>query len=105
MIPRLVSLAQAKQHLRIDADVTDHDTDVEMKILQASAILMRHYKRDSIPAEWLLNTSPLTYEIPYDIQAATLLILGELYFNREASNVNALSPAVKALIPRMPTLA
>lgn len=102
MIP-LVTLEQAKEHLHVT--VSDQDSDIEGKVLQASAIVLRHAKKDVIPDEWMINTSPPSYDIPYNIQAATLLQVGELYYKREAGIANVLSDAVKALIDRDPTLA
>lgn len=99
----LVTLSVAKVHLGLLND--DRDTDVYMKIHQASEIVMRYYKHETAPQEWVLNSSPVTYEIPSDMQAATLLVLGELFYNREAGVANILSDAVKSIIPRDPTLA
>jgi hypothetical protein len=99
----LVSLEVGKTHLRVD--VTDHDADITLKIAQASAIVMRFYKKDVVPDDWIVNNSPISYDIPADIQAAVLLVLSDLYENREASIANPLSDAVKSLIPRDPTLA
>ncbi len=83
---------------------SDEDADIQIKVLIASELVMNHYKRKTVPEDWMLTTSPITYCIPFWAQAATLLALGELYSNRESSIVNILSDAVKALIPRTPTL-
>lgn len=100
----LVSLAKAKLQLRIEG--TERDADIAMKIAQASAIVMQYYKKTAVPDEWYgVSSSPATITVPADIEAATLLVLGELYENREASIANVLSDSVKALIPRDPTLA
>jgi|SRR4030095_15256798 len=98
----LVSLDDAKTHLRIMNN--DSDSDIEQKLASASAIVMHHAKLDSVPAEWLIN-SPPEISAPGYIQAATLLALSELYENRESSTSNPLSDSVKSLIPRDPTLA
>lgn len=82
----LVSLSQAKDHLRVDDDA--HDADIESKIAQASDMVLARLKYATIPDEWTVNTSPVTYDIPYRVHAYTLLICGELYHNREGSVFN-----------------
>lgn len=98
----LVSIEEAKQHLRILHD--ESDADIEMKLAAASAIVLRYHKQDAVPAEWLIG-SPFEISPPHDIKASVLLVLSELYENREAGIANPLSDAVKSLIPRDPTLA
>lgn len=99
----LVSLAAAKSHLRVDG--TDHDFDIETKIAQASDMVMARLKYATVPDEWTVNSSPVTYDIPYRVHAYTLLIVGELYHAREASVFNI--EAILKLLDndRMPTLA
>lgn len=99
----LVTLAQAKLQLRILDTV--QDADIEMKIAAASDIVMRHHKIDTVPAEWLIEGSPEIIAAPPWAQQATLLVMADLFENRESSTSNALSAAVKAIIPRDPTLA
>lgn len=94
----LVSLAAAKTHLRVLS--TDHDYDIELKIGMASDIVLDYIKNRTVPTEWIIGTSPITYDIPALIQAAVLLVVGELYFSREASVANVLSPAVMSLLER-----
>lgn len=96
----LVTLTQGKLHLNIVLTDTSHDTDIAFKISQASEIVMDYIKVKVVPDEWTVNTSPVFYEIPALIQAATLLVLGELYFNRESSVANIISPAIEALLAR-----
>jgi hypothetical protein len=98
MIPDLVMLDTAKRHLRVED--SDHDADIAAKIRQASEIVLNYLKRKDTPADWPSPAPPL-------VQAATLLELSELYYNREASNVNLISEAVVALLERYrdPTLA
>lgn len=98
----LVSLEEAKIHLRITDN--DRDSDIEMKLAAASSIVLQHAKLDSVPAEWLIG-SPPEISAPGNIQAATLLALSELFENREAGISNPLSNSVKSIIPRYPTLA
>lgn len=105
MIFELVTLEEAKSHQRID-DSAD-DQDVDRKIRMASAIAMQFMKRTEMPEDWIDTYSPPVYDIPFDIQAATLLMFGELWENREGSISNVLSDAVKALLwpYRDPTMA
>lgn len=92
----IISLEEAKQHLRVTS--THADDDIELKILAASAILLNYIKID-------FEDSPLSVpwgvaDPPWDIKASTMLILGELNMNREAKDADVLSPAVKALLHR-----
>jgi len=92
----IISLLEAKQHLRKTS--THGDDDIELKILAASAILLNYIKID-------IDASPLSVpwgeeEPPWDIKAATMLILGELNMNREAKDADVLSSAVRALLHR-----
>lgn len=98
----LVTLAQAKVALHIADDDTTHDVDLEMKIEQASAIMLRHMKLDTVPSEWLIG-SPVTVAAPPLIQSYTHLIIGELNANREASVFNI--DNILRHVPRDPTLA
>lgn len=99
----LVTLEEAKRHLHItDANA---DADVTSKIAEASAIVLRYYKHLEPPMEWWIGSPPTGYNAPDDFKAAVLLVLSELYFNREASNNEALSETVRNLIPRQHTLA
>lgn len=94
----LVTLIQAKTHLNILN--SDHDADITFKIAQASEIVTDYIKVKVVPDEWTIGTSPQTYDVPALIQAAVLLVVGELYFSREASIANVLSPAVMSLLER-----
>lgn len=69
----LVYLADAKRHLRIVGE--DQNTDVAMKVSQATTIVM-NYLGDAGNDSW----TPAT--VPGPIQAATLMLLAHLYENR-----------------------
>jgi Phage gp6-like head-tail connector protein len=101
MATELVRLEVAKLHLRIADDL--QDDDIEMKLQQASAILMQHMKLSAVPSEWLMGSPPSTIDPPANIQGYTLLILSELFENREASvfNINQ----ILTMIPREHTFA
>lgn len=92
----LVTLQQAKDHQYLDG--TYRDSDVQAKVTAASAIVMNHVKLAAPPEHWRNGSSPETYDIPADIQAATLLVFGDLFEYREATNANPISPAVEALL-------
>lgn len=69
----LVSLAQAKAHLRIDSDAAN--TDVQFKVEQASAIILA-YLAATVDPGWTVDTAPV------NVQSAVLLMLGHLYEHR-----------------------
>lgn len=112
MIPALIDTAMAIS--QVNADVYDSAL-VTQKVLEASAIVMRHIKLAEFPDEWSddLDASPVQYTVPFEIQAATLLVFGTLWQFREGSSpssfreVDVLSPAVVGLLRahRDPTLA
>lgn len=97
-LPEIVPLYRAQAHLK----AVDQDReDLQFKLEQASDIVWDYLKLSQVPDEWIKNTSPLTYDIPRKIQAACLLVLAEIYENREASTTNPLSPAVVSLLERL----
>jgi hypothetical protein len=90
----LVSLAEAKLHLRIDDDDSggsDDDPDLTLKIHAASGAVL-NYIRASEPTfldssgDVIVDTSGDPVGIPYEVKAATLLLLGDLYKERDAVN-------------------
>lgn len=100
MIIDLISLKDAKDHLRVTG--INADGDIQSKILQASAIILNYLKVDidaspqSLP--WDIDAG-----VPWDIQAACALIVGELYWQREAGSNNVLSDTIKNLLRRWHT--
>lgn len=105
----LVSIRQARHHLRVTFDETNTEQiyDLEQKIQQASAIIF-DYLKIPIPEQTSPEEDSPTYDywssvptaIPYDVKAATLLVVSELWENREATTHDCLSPAVKSLLHR-----
>jgi hypothetical protein len=91
-----IDLAQAKEQIR-RTDIAA-DSDIQEKIYEATAIIMTYCEWDTIPDKWVVNTSPLTYEIPYDVQSATKLEVAELFANREGGTSNVLSEGVRRLL-------
>lgn len=70
----LVTLAQAKMHLRID--VSTDDVDIQLKLDQAEAIILDYLKDRADPA-WV---DPATAPLP--VTAAILLMTARLYEHR-----------------------
>ena len=96
----ILSLADAKAHLRVTG--TRFDADLELKIIQTSAIVFNYLKLDmASPLSF-----PWTGDIPWDVQAAAMLILGDLWRYREGSQntdtykFDPISPAVESLLRR-----
>lgn len=101
---QLVSLDEAKLHLRVYDDL--HDDDISEKLLGASNIITDYLKLGGvIPSTWMDANGFL--DVPPDIKMAALLALGELYKEREGSYANPLSTGVTDLLVgyRDPSLA
>jgi len=103
----LIDLEEAKGHLRVTG--TNADEDLTAKMFMATAILFNYLKIDpdasplSVPwgtSDWAGD------EPPWDIKAACLLILGDLWAYREGSTLgnfremNPISPAIESLLRR-----
>lgn len=82
----LVSLATAKNHLRMDHDA--EDTLIEIYIHAASGAVLNYLKSNgdayldsngTIPMDIFLEP----VGIPYEVQAATLLLVGHFYKDRD----------------------
>ena len=74
----LVTYDMAVRHLKQEGvlDGSPEDTDLNAKIVTASAIVIVHLKR---PAEWDLQSDPITDDEFAIVQAAVLKVLGNLY--------------------------
>lgn len=96
----MISLEEAKLHLRIDTDA--EDSDLMLKIKASEAAVLHYMKREPYqPSE----------EVPYDVRAAVLILLGYLYEHRDNNEGNAFErgylpmPVTALLTPyRIPTL-
>lgn len=98
----LVTLDEAKNHLHIELENTDHDDDLDLKREAASAILLDYLK---VSEDYWQDSNSAPVSPPYLIRAATLLILGALFENREGNPAGQgvaepLSQAVKDLVHR-----
>lgn len=108
----LVTLQQAKDHLRVDT--TDGDNDILGKVKAASAAIIRYLKA---PVFWSgssgeieTDSAGVAIDVPDDVQIATLMLIG--YFDRQRDEDEAkqygggqLPEMVRALLPeRVPTV-
>ncbi len=97
----LITLEQAKAQIEMDHDLSD-DMLAE-KVLEASAIVLDFLKKD---ADLWQDSSGVPQDVPLVVQAATKMVFGALFENREGGNeVNQdvpqpLSQAVKDLLHR-----
>lgn len=78
----LVSLEQASEHLRRDLDDED-EQDLRLKIESASELVIEYIK-DSANA-FIVDGAVVPEKVPERVKAATLLLLGDLYKNREGT--------------------
>lgn len=84
----LVTLEQARAHLRLDT--TDGDTDILGKVKAASRAVVTYLKSPSfsdssgaIPED----TAGIAIDVPEDVQLATLILVG--YFDRQRDEDDA----------------
>lgn len=104
----LVSLEQARQHLRSDADADD--ADLELKIAAASRAVLTYLKPAGVArlmevdssGDPVDDSSGVVADAPEDVQLATLLLVGVFYTDREGQEggwtPGYLPPAVTALL-------
>lgn len=103
----MISLDDAKRHLRIDFE--DDDVDIALKLTLARAIV-GDYIGGTIYQDVLIEdyATEAEFDAAYQkatlrnnvVDAAILLVLGEIYANREAQ-ADPLSPTVKAILERL----
>ena len=74
----LVTLAQAKEHLRIDT--ADGDADLTLKIHAASAAVLNYMKSASVYETVQSGGTPA---VRFEVQASVLLMLGYLNKDRD----------------------
>lgn len=86
---RLVTLQQARDHLRSDTDADD--TDLELKIEAASSLVVDYLKEyaDSFldsAGDVFVDSAGDPVGVPRKVQSATLVMIGYLYRERDGSN-------------------
>lgn len=111
-MPALVTRERARSHLRITH--VSEDDEIDEKVLEASELVIAYLKDR---ANAFLDTSGDVIEelVPARVRAATLMMFGILWNNREGESGvnnpqfsgNELPPAVRALLYplRTPTIA
>lgn len=84
----LVTLQEAKAHLRVDGD--DDDADITLKLRAAEEMAVAYLDRAVYPSQAALDaavaadtTGPDPMVCTFAVRAGILLILGDLYANRE----------------------
>lgn len=82
----LVSLQQAKDHLRLDSN--DGDNDLTLKIHAASGAVLNYIRNGAdvftdSSGEPILDSNGTPIGIPFEIMAATLLMVGYLWKDRD----------------------
>jgi hypothetical protein len=93
----LVTFDQAKEHLQVDHD--EDDAKIEFIRQQASHIVLDYLKAEEGTYQ---DSSEEPVDVPGAVEAATLLVCGALYENRDGSDKESspLSQAVKDLLHR-----
>lgn len=98
----LVTLKQVKRH--VNQDTGFDDQLLERKRFEASAIILDYLKVDTSDTafDWVDELGEPTSRIPGVVTAATLLVVGALYENRDGSDngPKALSQTVIDLLMR-----
>lgn len=89
----IVSLQQAKDHLRI-AD-TDSDTQLTTTFIPGASAIVASYLK--WPAPWPYDGAATPF--PPHIQSATLLVLACMFEDREGDN-DPIGPAVVSILAR-----
>lgn len=96
-MPTIVTMEEAKAHLRVDG--TDADADITLKLDAAVDAVSGRLGR-SIP--WK-DADGLDVPVPAAVKAAILLELGDLYANREGAivgTIHTVNPTVERLLSR-----
>lgn len=95
----LITRQQAADHLRID-DIASEVEDLDLKILAASAVVLDYVELTE--EDFADSDSDGELDIPYQMKAATLLLLGDIHRYRDSGSPvyseALLPPAVRALL-------
>ncbi len=83
-LQELVTLDQAKQHLKLSLDVDTEDEDLQIKLLVAHEVVMDYLTQRLADAdEWEATVNAWTADTaPRRVIAAILVQFGDLYRNR-----------------------
>lgn len=93
----VVTLEEAKAHLRVDG--SDDDADIQLKLAAAEEDVAGRIGR---PLPWQDDTGA-DVPVPFAVKAAILLVLGDLYANREGAivgTIHTVNPTVDRLLSR-----
>lgn len=96
MLRTYITIEQAMAHLRVDSDISSDDGDLLSKMDQACDIVLDYLE---MPEDSYAPGSE-SDGAPPRIISATLLVLGELYKNREAQS-DPLSQGVWRILNRL----
>ncbi len=91
----LVDFDDVKAHLRITGN--EEDDAIDALIVTASSIVMDYLKKT--PEEAWGSGDPVVVAVPGVVKAATMLVIGTLYKDREADS-DPLGEGVRALLMR-----
>jgi uncharacterized phage protein (predicted DNA packaging) len=80
MANKVVTISEAKQHLRVDQD---YDDELIKLYIDAAHDYIENLLNTGIPG---LSDSPPEQEAPAAIKSAALLIVSDLYLNREGAS-------------------
>lgn len=88
-----ISLQQAKKHLLVDADFKDDDSYIECLICVAEQSVMKHLNIGCEDYDNCMGCTLAGYcdNLPHPIIQAMLLLIGNLYANREPVAFNTVA--------------
>jgi hypothetical protein len=92
----LITLKAAKHHVNVDHD--SDDAQLERMRFQASATVLNYIKKNVLDTsfDWCDLFGEPTQYVPGHVEAATLLILGGLYENRDGDVWRTAQPLSQA---------
>lgn len=96
-----ITMEQARRQVRVSG--TEHDAELEDLRTMASGIILDYL--EGVGDGWL-DSAGEPSDIPWQVKAATLLVLGRLFYDKEGMDGDPISEAVVSLLmrTRMPTL-
>lgn len=104
---KLVTVEQAKAHLRIDDAQTAGDVELEGMVIAASRRVLRHIDTEQdftdTDGDPTLDSEGVAEDVPEDVQIATLMLVGAMWRDREGDgeawkDSGFLPPAVTTLL-------